>query len=86
MVMQNKQKFDEENVKKVQDKRIKNQAIWEEQKKQIDEKNAHKGVDKVQDKEFFNKMGKYSSDVYYINEDKKKQREAGLKGNAGKMA
>lgn len=58
----------------------------EEQKKQIEAKRAVKGVSRQQDKEFFHKVGAQSSDVYYINEDKKTDFKNQLKGNAGKMS
>jgi hypothetical protein len=39
-----------------------------------------------QEKDFFNSMGVNSSNVYYINEDKKNARLAALKGGAHIMA
>jgi len=40
----------------------------------------------VKDKEFYDKIGCKSSEVYYINEDKKTAYLNSLRGNAGKMA
>ena len=63
-----------------------NNTIWEEQKKQIEAKRLINSGKKGEDREFFERIGHKSSDVYYINEDKKKAFQAGLKGNAGVMA
>lgn len=43
----------------------------EEQKRQIEEKLALKNVDKERDREFFHKIGHQSSDIYYVNEDRR---------------
>ena len=51
---------------------MKNKAIWEEQKRQIEDKRLINGNVRTLEKEYFHKVGANSSDVYYINEDKKK--------------
>ena len=76
----------EENKNKQLQKLEANRKIMDEQKKQIEAKNATKGVRRELDKEFFHKVGAQSSDVYYINEDKKNDFKNQLKGNAGKMS
>lgn len=86
IVQENLVKFEAENAKKVTDKLDKNKRIWEEQKKQIEAKAIVNAQQKPKDQEFFHKVGAKSSDVYYINEDKKKAYNATLKGGAGKMA
>jgi|TARA_B110000285_G_C15044255_1_gene573428 hypothetical protein len=52
----------------------------------MDEKrNRHTDIAK-QEKEFFNSMGVRSSDIYYVNQDKKTAQMAALKGGATVMA
>jgi len=86
MVIKNKRDFEEGNAKKAEAWKQKNLKIWEEQKKQIEAKRLINSGKKGEDREFFERIGHKSSDVYYINEDKKKAFQAGLKGNAGVMA
>jgi hypothetical protein len=86
MVIENKRKFEEENQRKVEIKKAKNLKIWEEQKRQIEEKRKITGAIKGEDREFFHSVGCKASDKFYINQDKKTAYEATLKGNAGKMA
>lgn len=43
-------------------------------------------MNKQNDREFFNNIGKQSSDVFYQNEDKAKMAKISIKGNANVMA
>lgn len=40
----------------------------------------------MEDREFFSKIGQKASDVYYVNEDMKKEHQEKQKGNAQYMA
>lgn len=42
--------------------------------------------EKLKDREFFRNVGMKASDVYYINEDAKKQKQVELKGGAKAVA
>lgn len=79
-------KFHEEKQKAVIDKKKKNQAVFEEQKKQIEAKKAVLSQEKLQEREFFRNVGSKASDVYYVNEDAKKQATLKLKGGAKDVA
>ena len=85
-VQDNVRKMNEEKERKAKLIKEKNHNIWEEQKKQIEAKKKVERDEKLKDREFYDKIGCKSSDIYYINEDKKIAYINSLRGNAGKMA
>ena len=85
-VQENVRKMHEENDRKERLKKEKNHHIWEEQKKQIEAKRKVEREEKLKDRQFYDEIGCKSSDIYYINEDKKVAYINSLRGNAGKMA
>ena len=86
MVQEDIKKHKDEEHRKVLEKYQKNREVMEEQKKQIEARRKVDGKQKVEDKEFFDKVGYKASDVYYVNEDLKKEKLAMQRGNAHYMA
>jgi len=86
LVQKQAQEFKDKAVREQKERFAKNRAIMEEQKKQIEEKQRLRSQDKIKDREFFHEVGCQSSDVYYINEDKRIAAQNKLKGNAAVLA
>ena len=86
IVQNNLKKYHEENAKAPKDKKYKNLAVYEEQKKQIETRKAIVSQEKLKDKEFFRQIGVKASDIYYVNEDARKERSIRTKGGAKDVA
>lgn len=86
IVQQGAKDYHSENKKKLIERLEKSRVIMQEQKKQIEARNATKGLRREEEKKFFHQTGKQSSDVYYVNQDRKTEFRNQLKGNAGKMS
>ena len=71
IVQENLRKFKEDRDKVRLDKIVRAKAIQEEQKKQIEEKKMIDQIERTREKDYFNKVGINSSDIYYVNADKK---------------
>ena len=86
MVQENLKKFEEDKVRAIQAKKAKNKAIQEEQLKQIQERRNRELSLREAERKEFNLKGISASDVYYVNQDKKDQAKAALRGASKDVA
>ena len=82
IVQENLRKFKEDRDKVRIDKIARAKAIQEEQKKQIEEKRIIEAAERNREKAYFNDVGVNSSDIYYVNADKKAAQINSLRGGA----
>ena len=82
IVENNLKAFNEEKVRVKEERLAKNKRVQEEQRKQIAEKQRLLRMERDQERDHFNTVGINSSDVYYVNHDKKEKQIAQLKGGS----
>lgn len=86
IVQENLRKHKETEEKTKKDKFLRNKIIQEEQRRQVELRKAQEDALKKKEMDDFNNFGAYSSDVYYVNHDKKLKKEADLKGGSFQLA
>lgn len=82
IVQKNLQNFNDEREKAKNDKLMQNKVIQMEQLKQIKDRQEVERKLREQEKVQFNKEGINSSDVYYVNYDKKQDQIKNAKGGS----
>jgi len=86
IVQENRRKFEAEKVTAKAAKLERNKLIQQEQLRQMEARKKIIDDKKVVDRSNFNSVGIRSSDVYYVNEDKKSAAMAALKGGSRHVA
>ena len=71
IVQQNLKNFHEEKRKVKEDSRKHNLQVYEEQKKQMDQRKHIQSIERQRDVEYFKNVGVRASDVYYHNQHRR---------------
>ena len=86
IVQRNFQAFENEKKQAIENKKKKNLEVYAQQQEQIKARALRESMEKKQDRDYFQNVGIRSSDVYYRNEDARKEAIQKRKGQSHSVA